>query len=417
MSEVDRLRAECTRLRKENEYLRSEINRLRRNAAGGGARISARLTGSETRSPEEKIEIFYRLFVGRADVYALRWESRSGEPGYSPAHIHDSDTSICRRPREACRALGEKRFLPLTREVVREHLAGRAVVGVYPLRRDESCCLLALDFDGERWLEDSARYMNVCSEHGIPAYRERSRSGNGAHVWHFFAEPVPAAPARDFGCTILAHASEGRYPLRFESFDRLFPNQDTLPKAGFGNLIALPLQKSARSYGNTAFLDDRGEPYADQWEVLANVVRLSAHDVDRLRRELEHPLGQVLQQPDLSGSEDRDYPSAGELPWMRLPSGSVPITDELRSNLPEKVRAVRSNLFYVTKNDLPPPVLNRLRSLAAFANPEFYRAQKMRMSVRDKARVIACAEDFPEYIGLPRGCEDKAKQLLSETLR
>ena len=373
----------------------------------------------------EKIELFVHLFRGRRDVFALRWESRTGKAGYSPAHFHDSDPSICRRPKRACQAMGDKRFLSYGENVAHQHLTGRIVAGVYPLLHDDTCLFLAVDFDKSSWKADAHRFCRRCSEQGIQCYVERSRSGNGAHAWIFFAEPVPARDACALGTSLLSHSLMDRYPVAFDSFDRLFPNQDTLPKGGFGNLIALPLQREPRNSGNSVFIDEQNVPYPDQWAVLAGIERVSWVELTSLLPRTDGPLDRALQVPGWTVNQDEaislpspliateDYlPESPSLPWNRTPSG-----DWLRESVPlvlaqGSIKAVRANLFFVEKQLLPARLRNQLLSIAAFGNPEYYKAQKMRLPVWNKPRVISCGEDHADHIGLPRGCEDEATEIL-----
>jgi hypothetical protein len=195
---------------------------------------------------DDKIALFRRLFRGREDVYPLRWESTRGASGYSPACGNEWKPGACNKPRIKCGECSKRALLPVTDQVIYDHLAGKRTIGVYPLLTDDSCCFLAADFDEAGWREDAKAFMRSCRELGIPAALEISRSGNGAHAWIFFATPVPAREARQLGAALISHTCGRTRQLSLASYDRLFPNQDTLPKGGFGNLIALPLQKQPR---------------------------------------------------------------------------------------------------------------------------------------------------------------------------
>ena len=222
-------------------------------------------------APEEKIALFRSLFRGREDVYPRRFESvKTGKAGYSPVCGNEWVRGVCEKPRIKCGDCAHQRWLPVTDEVVRWHLSGSddlgrpCVIGVYPMLLDERCLFLAVDFDDGDWAADSLAYLATCERAGIPAALERSRSGNGGHVWIFFAEAIPASLARKLGAHILTETMERRPEAGLKSYDRFFPNQDTLPRGGFGNLIALPLQKAAREKGNSLFVDTELKPHADQ---------------------------------------------------------------------------------------------------------------------------------------------------------
>jgi hypothetical protein len=223
-------------------------------------------------SPEAKIALFRSLFRGRDDIYAHRFESRkTGKAGYSPVCGNEWIRGICEKPRIKCADCPRQRFLPITDDVIRWHLSGQDgsgrefVMGVYPMLLDESCFFLAVDFDKTDWREDVKAFLETCERMHLAAALERSRSGNGGHIWIFFSEPVPANLARKLGAHVLTETMERRPDVGLDSYDRFFPNQDTLPQGGFGNLIALPLQKRPRDLGNSVFLDEQFAPHRDQW--------------------------------------------------------------------------------------------------------------------------------------------------------
>ena len=357
-----------------------------------------------------RIALFRGLFRGREDVFARRWENPKGESGYSPADIKDWKAINRSRPEERKRVAQQTRkFLPMTDAVIESHLLGNETVGVYPLLVDETCWFLAADFDKKTWEYDALAFLETCNALGVSASLERSRSGKGGHVWIFFERPLPAITARKLGCVILTRTMERRHQVGLDSYDRFFPNQDTMPKGGFGNLIALPLQFAPRKAGNSVFIDSNFHPYADQWLFLSMIRRVAVDAAEEI-------VARAQRKGDLIGvrmSSVDETDEEGTLdPWT-LPPSRKRQERPIEGPLPKTVQVVRANLVYVEKKDLPPAMLNRLLRLAAFQNPEFYKAQAMRLSTYNKPRVIACGQEFPEHIGLPRGCLTDTLALLT----
>jgi len=396
--------SEVARLRAENDRL---IALLESHGIHWHASQPATL---EVREPEpsrlstsEKVALFRRLFRGRTDVYPIRWEAKtSGKSGYSPACANEWRAGVCEKPRIKCGDCGNRLLIPLSDEVIYDHLAGEHTVGVYPLLEDDCCYFLAVDFDEAEWRDDARAFMQSCEGLSVPAALEISRSGKGAHVWVFFAGRVSARDARRLGTAIISLTCSRTRQLKLESYDRLFPNQDTMPKGGFGNLIALPLQKGPREQGFSVFVDADLRPYSDQWAFLASIQPMAAHDIEPTILRATggvHPL-------DVTFIDDEDLTT----PWKRENTS----TRKLTGPMPKSLTVTLANLIYFEKACVPQALANRLIRLAAFQNPEFYKAQAMRMSAWDKPRVIGCAENYPQHIALPRGCLDAAMSLLRE---
>ena len=406
LAELDRAREEA---RARIALLRDEIERMPAAPALAAVQRSPVAVDNVPKTNAEKVRLFRSLFRGRTDVFPARFVSKKHDrPGYAPACSNKWEPGLCiLKTGGKCSECTNQAFIPVEDQVVLDHLQGRHVIGVYPQLEDETCWFLAVDFDKGSWKDDVSAFRDTCRSLGVPVAIERSRSGNGAHAWFFFTIPVAANVARRMGCYLITETMSRRHELGMDSYDRLFPNQDTMPRGGFGNLIALPLQKKVRDLGNSEFVDETFESFADQWAFLASVERMQPAAVDALARDASRT-GQVVgvQMDDLFDDERA-------APWTRPPSGRS-ATLRITGPLPSVVKAVLAQRLFIEKAGLPSPLLNQLKRLAAFQNPEFYKKQKMRLSTALTPRVIACAQDESHFVALPRGCMTDAEQLLAE---
>ena len=406
-------RGEAALIRERLARLDDEKAALEARLAEVEAARSEQQKGPQPKGPvtnrsaaREKIALFRSLFRGREDVFPRRWENaRTGKAGYAPACRNEWMPGLCDKPRVKCGVCSNQAFLAVTDEVIDGHLRGRHTVGVYPLLPDDTCRFLAADFDKRTWRRDADAFLAACRSKRVPAALERSRSGNGAHVWIFFAEPVPAALARRLGAHLLTETMERNPDIGFESYDRFFPSQDTLPAGGFGNLIALPLEHGPRESGNSLFLDEGFEPWPDQWAFLSSLRRLSLAEASEITDEAGRQ-GRVVGLRLPIDDEDEE-------PWTAPPSRRLPLP-RIAAPLPDRVDAILGDRIYIPRAGLPPALVNRLIRLAAFQNPAFYSAQAMRRSTFGIPRIVACAELLSHHIALPRGCREAMERLLGD---
>ena len=358
-------------------------------------------------SIEERVTLFQSLFKGRKDVFARRWFSKStGKAGYQPVCVNEWRRGVCDKKTYKCAECPNRDFAPLTSQDVYRHLEGKDenccdVVGLYAIMPDNNCSFLCTDFDDKSckhgYKDDVLAFVGVCRDWQIPYAIERSRSGNGAHVWIFFEEPLPAFKARRLGNAILTEAMNRDGRMSFNSYDRFFPNQDRMPEGGFGNLVALPLQGQARKNLNSVFVDDDFLAYKDQWTFLYNIKKLREDDVDKLLNlHVNEEFGALS-----TSSESK--------PWVTPTPQNVTKADFYAT-----MEIVKADKIYIPLKSISAKGLNHLKSIAAFKNPEFYSKQALRLSTYSVPRIISCFDITDEYLAMPRGCEDAILSFLND---
>lgn len=358
------------------------------------------------RTPSEKIALFLNLFGTRRSVFPKRWENeKTGKSGYAPACDNEWRPGICYKPKVKCAECLHQRFPSLDERAVEAHLRGTHTLGVYAIEIDDTCRFLAADFDGEGWRDDVLAYREAAERVGVTVAIERSRSGNGAHAWVFFADPVPATAARRLGTILVAKASALRPTLGLGAYDRLFPSQDTLSAGGFGNLIALPLAKVPRQRGNTLFVDAQMEAFQDQWSYLAAIPRLSREGLDRILARIA-PLSPLTPSLKSGLALDHDFDLQSDAAVLDL---SHP---RIRSGMLSGEVTVRLDAQIHMPRSLPAPVLAGLRRLATFSNPIFHEKLRLRFPTFDTPRFLFVGEWHPDRLVLPRGVLEQSISLL-----
>lgn len=365
-------------------------------------------------SNDEKVKLFRSLFGGRGDVFARRFDNvKTGKKGYSPCCENQWAHGLCGLLRGMkCAECPNRKLTPVSDEVIRWHLRGMDgnkkpfEMGAYPMAKDETVTFAAMDFDKSSWRRDALCVVKKMREIGLPIALEQSRSGKGAHIWFFFAESISARMVRAALSYIITLTLEAHPEISLDSYDRIIPNQATLPKGGFGNLIALPLQFEARKIGNSCFVNDDWVPYWDQWAFLSAIRRITKAEIASLVERSKNENRSLVEVGSAVRDEDK--------PWtFFLPLWSTLVPDNDSSPIAvTPIEVVLANRVYVSQDGLTDELRSRLIRSASFTNPEFYEAERMRFSVYGKPRIISRALNGGKYLELPRGCLESAEQIL-----
>ncbi len=365
---------ELEHLREENKYLRSLLGI---SESCDIFEKKKELIVTQKSNVEDKIELFRKLFKGREDVYAQRWQNNN-KSGYSPVCINRWNKSKCNLPKIKCKICSNREYKSIDNNVIFNHLAGKIVIGVYSILENDCCHFLAVDFDKKSWKKDVIAFYTICKKLEIPASIEISRSGNGAHIWIFFEEEISAVIARKLGSHIISETMKTGNLLDLESYDRMFPNQDYMPEGGFGNLIALPLQKEARKFNHSIFVDEKLEPYPDQWAYLFFIKKLSLTCIEEIIK------NKVIEIPEREIQKKKT------------------------------IKVTISNQIYISKEGLPKYLYHKFIHLAVFPNPEFYIAQASRRSTHKIQRFIKCSRNLPKMLSIPTGLLEKVLYVFLE---
>ena len=388
---------------------------------------------TETVGREEPVEIdfpvltaehaiqFYSYFRGRKDVYV----KRGAKKGYYTQCNNFWKPGTCPKKRGEkvkCQDCPAKDYKELKISAILEHLNGSKVdctdvIGLYPLFPDGTCWFLVFDFDNhdedatpsKDWQHEVDALREICLSVGVDALVERSRSGNGAHVWIFFSEAMQAVKVRRFGEALLAKGAESVSLKSFRYYDRMMPMQDYLPEGKLGNLIALPLQGLALRKGNSAFVDELWRPYHDQWSKLLHTRKLSEAEMDAYIRSWcpENNTMEMFQSDKVDDQEDGNLLLFGMDPQ---PLDRYFKTEDVSG----PVKVILSEGIYINKRNLKPRSQNAIRRLAAYSNPQFFQNLALGFSTRETPRIVYDGYDEGDYIVLPRGCLEKLKKHLSD---
>ncbi len=378
---VEELESRLRELNSERKEILSELSILRHRDYVLPPLVGTFLGAKTPDSPNEKIDLFLKLFRCREDVYPRYWESKN-KKGYSPVCSNEWVFGICNKKKKKikCSDCPNRSFIPFSRDIAKKHLQGIELIGSYSITSDGKCIFLVADFDKSTWKEDIIAYKKAAREIGVEIYLERSKSGNGGHAWIFFETFISAYLARQLGTIILTLASAYRPKLSLASYDRFFPNQDTVPKGGFGNLIALPLFKMSRDVGNSLFIDEKFNPVEDQWKFLSEVRMLSCDDLDVL----------LLKNLPKENITDIDFEDEEVLNAEK--SIDVIFDKAKRDTFTEEIIFKLAGQIQIGISGLPSSLISALKRTATFANPEFFKLQKMRFSTWNTPRYTFCGE-------------------------
>ncbi len=328
----------------------------------------------------EQIGLYKSLFRGRDDVYARRWE-KDTKSGWSPAYAFDWDEFNAHRAHGGTiKDFKNKTLMPFTHGVIEGHLTGKETIGIYPILPDNTSYFIVADFDETSWKDDARNLVDTCSENGLLAYTEISRGGNGVHVWVFFAGAYPCWKSREIMLTLIARISPHSEFQKEDSFDRLFPNQDTVSDGGFGNLIGAPLQGQRVMEKCTVFYDTKADDiYPDQWKFLRNVHRHSVSDLDSAYEKI--CLGATIQ------------------------GGASPVSGIHIS--------VGGNII-LNRNELSKPVINFIKENLNIFNKEYGMKKRLGKSTFSTERYFHLIEEVSDKVILPRGFLSQFAEFLDE---
>lgn len=359
------------KLQEENSHLKKMLLHV----MGNGSNHNKIIT--KYSSLEEKMTLYTSLFKGRSDVFAERWTSSLGKSGYSPVCKFEWQKPLCEKPILKCSECKHQQFIPFNKEHLMQHMNGERTIGLYPILKDHSCFFLAIDFDERDWKKDVLLFVNVCKKYAVDCYIERSRSGNGAHVWIFFETSIQARIARALGQFLLDKTKEIHGEFHLNSYDRMFPNQDHLPEGGLGNLIALPLQKEAALKGNSLFVDESFRAYPDQWIYFSAIKKMNVNEVLAI-----------------------------------LKNGYSTEVDTINDNI--YVNIIEKNGLYIPRKLLTKEITNKLERIATFSNPNYYKAKARRASTHNIPKRISCVDLTQSHIIIPRGCRNDVETLFKK---
>lgn len=395
---ITEIEQELRRIETRRHELLSELQKIKQELETPKLPLSSTVP----RTGDEKIVLFLSLFGARRSVYPRLWENpKTGRKGYSPVCLSEWVRGVCEKPRGKCTDCPSQNFPPLDQAAIYAHLTGQYTIGTYAIREDDSCIFLAADFDGDGWEDDVVAYRRAGEEIGISIAIERSRSGNGGHAWIFFAQPIPATLARRLGTLIVARASVAHSGMKLSTYDRFFPNQDTLPKGGFGNLIALPLQQEPRKQGNTLFLDEQLQPIPDQWEYLAGLQKIELSELHKILA----PIASAAR--DDSGIEEISIP-------LQFDEHALDVIPQAikRGVFSGTLAVERKSQITLLVTNLPASLKAALKRLGTIANPIFYEKQRLRFPTFNIPRFIFCGEEYKDRLILPRGTMQDVEQLV-----
>jgi len=332
-----------------------------------------------TNNLQTEIQLFKSVFKGREDVFAVRWEN-GNKSGYTPAYLYDPYLyRVHKMQGGTFQNYPDKTYLPLTDKEIAKHLNGEQLIGLYPLLTDNTSWFITADFDDENWLEECKTLLNICSKNEIPSYLERSRSGQGGHVWIFFDKPYPAIRSRKIILSLLVKSGIFSLFDKSSSFDRLFPNQDFHSGKGLGNLIALPLYKKSLEKGNSCFLDTNTfQPFQNQFEFIKSINRITNAKLDEL------------------------YQSISALTNLN-PGFPQPINSTSVLTITTKLTITLNNVVKINKYGVPSSLINFLKEELHFVNTEYFIKKKAGKNTFEIDRYFNFIQETENEVIVPRG--------------